>query len=364
MSFKKLIVIFSSILLLVLASKLSAVNPNPSATVSVTPGTSSQLTVVPGHTGNNWVYSYTIYDGGSVIDTLPIVVCVTEQNDNAWVSFDIGFSSGGGNLSSTQVTAPGDLTFSYVSSTALPGCQTAYMEVSTGTLSLSNPTVSQTFNRNYNVSATNKNPNNMSVGAGGDTPNVKVQVTVLPQTSHISCFITDSDGNFLTTCTGEAVNDSGSTAGRFGIVVNNRKNIQVATNPGQFYYNVLWENTTGSPQTVSVSFARNGVDPQGAQAIHAMAFAPPFSGISADDFDALNEGLPGGSNDLIQNITVPDGWTLWVDYHLEWSGIGTSASGIGASCSLANKPWAVQATVSGAGITSETCTAGAIGYAK
>jgi hypothetical protein len=75
------------------------------------------------------------------------------------------------------------------------------------------------------------------------------------------------------------VTDSGSTNGRFVIVVN-KKNIEVATNPGQFYYNIVWTNSTGFDQVVEVTFARTGVIPNGAQAIHGEVFPDPFTGVT------------------------------------------------------------------------------------
>ena len=145
---------------------------------------------------------------------------------------------------------------------------------------------------------------------------------VKPATSNISCFITDSSGNFLTKCDGSLADQSGSDAGRFAIVAN-KKLIEVSTNPGQFYYNVLYHNSTSAPITVDVTFSRLGVDPKGAQAIHAALFAPPFSGITQDGFNDVNDGIPEGTDDQVQGITIPAGWTLWVDYHLQWTGLGS-----------------------------------------
>lgn len=363
--------IFSLVLLLAAASTTAwGANSPASVTVSITAQQSSDLNANPSNVGNNWVYSYTIYDGQSVTDTLPVQYCVTAQDvsDNLWSSFDLHFGPNGqgGNLSDAQVTAPADKTFNFVDANTLPSCQTVYVYVDTGTLSLSNPAVAQNFDKNFNIAAINLVPNNHFNVSLNQTPdNLKVQITVLPLAgSHVSCFITDSSGNFLTDCSGQDVSASGSLDGRFAIVVNNKKAIQVATNPGQFYYNFLWQNTTGASQTVTVSFARTGVNPQGAQAIHALAFAPPFSGISVDDFNAVNEGLPGGSDDLIENIIVPDGWTLWVDYHLEWSGIGGSSTGVPSTCGGVGASWTVTGTVSGTGVSTESCTAGASGYKK
>ncbi|HEX9080744.1 MAG TPA: hypothetical protein VF768_00625, partial [Holophagaceae bacterium] len=137
----------------------------------------------------------------------------------------------------------------------------------------------------------------------------------------------------------------------------------VATNPGQFYFNVLWTNRTGADQVVSVSFARSECVPQGTNAIHAYAFPPPFSGVSQEAFQAVNDGIPGGSDDLIQGIRVPAGWTLWANEHLEWGGIGFPApAGLATSCDSANQVLSVTGTLSGG--VSRTGSAGARGYKK
>lgn len=321
--------------------------------------------VHPSNMGNNWVYGYSITDGGSVSDTLPIQICVTAQN-RTWNSFTLEFgpSGMGGNLTNTQVPKPTDVTFNFVDSDTLPDCQNRNISITTGPLVLTDPNVAETFSKLFNIGVKSNDPNPFTINLGQTSDNIHIFINVLPVGSNISCFITDSSGNFLTNCAGETVDESGSNDGRFAIVANSKKNVAVSTNPGQFYYNVLWKNNTGSSQTVAVSFERNGVNPKGAQAIHAWAFAPPFSGVTVDNFNAVNEGIPGGSDDQIENIVVPNGWTLWVSYHLEWSGLGGPANHIATGCGNASQQFAVTATVSGTGITSESCTAGALGYRK
>jgi hypothetical protein len=222
--------------------------------------------------------------------------------------------------------------------------------------------------KNLNISDVNPQPSTGSSKPAvhwlGSTE-IHIRVLVKSATSNTSCFITDSSGNFLTGCDGVPADTSGSTAGRFAIVAN-KKLIEVSTNPGQFYYNVLYLNPGSAAITVDVSFLRSGVDPHGTQAIHAALFPPPFTGITPDGFDTVNDGIPGGANDSIMGITVPAGWTLWVDYHLDWSGVGSLVpSGCATECPYANQSFSVRGTVADeAGSFTDTCTAGASGYKK
>jgi hypothetical protein len=180
-----------------------------------------------------------------------------------------------------------------------------------------------------------------------------------------SCFLTDSSGLLLADCAGAPVTASGSSDGRFIIVVN-KKNIEVATNPGQFYYNFIWRNAGVVPQTVSVAFSRLGVAPQGAQALHSWVTHRFGGPITTSEFDATNEiGLPSGSDDNVGPVSVPPGDSLIVTYHLEWTGIGGQApSTCATSCATANQIISVTGTVSGPYITTQTCTAEARGYKK
>jgi hypothetical protein len=170
----------------------------------------------------------------------------------------------------------------------------------------------------------------------------------------------------LTDCTGTWVTESGSDDGRFSIVVNNKKNIQVSTNPGQFYYNFVWYNSTGSEQTVNVNFERTGVIPHGAQAIHSAVFNGYLSEVDPADFDEANmNGIPDGTDDEVLGIVVPAGSSLLVTYHLEWADKGQPVPpGIALNCEEADQLVEVIGEVSGTGITTESCTSGALGYKK
>ena len=176
-----------------------------------------------------------------------------------------------------------------------------------------------------------------------------------------TCFITDSSFNFLLDCANAEV--TSGTGGRFTIQVN-KKNIEVATQPGQFYYNLLWTNT-GGDRTVTVVFTRSGVHPHGTQAIHASVF-PSFPVLSFFNFDLVNNDIPSGADDVLDAVFVPAGDTLWVDYHLEWDGLGGPApTDIGLTCATANQTFTVSGTVSntaGGAVLAGPCIAGASGY--
>jgi hypothetical protein len=319
----------------------------PSIAVDVTAQNSSGG-VTPLLTGENWRYAYEITAGGSVTDTLPISICSTSAPNTAGATgyplvLSMGPNGQGGNL--PGVTYPATVTF------AADGCQTINIALSTGDLSSGN------YNKEINIQKGSSTPPNTQVSLNND--NIHIQVKVTEPENPISCFITDSSFNFLAACDGSVV--TSGDGGRFAIVTN-KKGTQVATNPGQFYYNVLWTNTSGSEKTIDVSFARNGVNPQGAQAIHAEVF-PAFPDFSSDNFNSVNDAIPGGSDDAINAIVVPAGWTLWVDYHLEWAALGSNNPISGTSCSSAGSAFSVTATVSD-DQTSSTCGAGASGYKK
>jgi hypothetical protein len=357
---KKTLFLIGLILLLAggqaLAAKTVNIDVNPSASTGG---------VSPDIDGVNAVYNYTLHDGQSVTDTIPVQVCMT-GSPSGWTSIAVTFGNTTGNLNG--VTLPGNQTFS--SSTTVPpdDCRNLNVQVNSGQLSLSNPNVSQNFNANFNLQDTSPNPNtgpNKPQVAFADVKNFQIKVEVLPAVSNVSCFLTDSEGSFLADCNGEFVTDSGSDHGRFAIVAN-KKNIQVSTNPGQFYYNFVWKNTTGSEKTVDVNFDRYGVEPQGAQAIHSAIFNGYLSTVNPPAFDEANSnGIPDGTDDKALGILVPADSSLLVTYHLEWADKGNQLpADCAGACEDANQYFEITGTVSGTGITTESCTSGAYGYKK
>lgn len=352
----------SKLLTLALAlatSALTAAPPDhPTVAIPVVPGTSSPMQVVPvqpATPANSFFYDYTVTDGGSLTDTIPVQITLAGST-GTWSSVSVHFNDPAGDV--PGVTVPAD-------TTVMPGftTTTVYVNLNTGAFSLGDPTVAETFNATINIQSKDKNPNTLSVTNASEFPNIHIRVTVKPAENDTAFFMTDSSGNLLTDCAGAFVTKSGSDGGRFAINVNPRKNIEVSTNPGQFYFNVLWTNHTGVDQVVTVSFARTNCVPQGANAIHAYAFPPAFSGVSQDTFNAVNNGIPGGVDDVIENILVPAGWTLWANEHLEWYGTGLPApADIASTCDTANQVLSVTGTLSGG--VSRTGSAGAKGYKK
>lgn len=345
-----------------------------SVTVGIDAQTSTPGNVTPDKTsgaGTSAFYLYTVNDGGSVVDSIPVEICPASQT-GAWSSFKVHFGSPAGNL--TGVFVPGDVSFSFVDVSTLPGCQTATINLNTGALNLTDPNVAQNFNANINLSLADESPstgpNRLKVSLDGSRE-LHIRVAVMPATSNVSCFLTDSEGLFLTDCAGLLVSDSGSDDGRFRIVAN-KKLIEVATNPGQFYFNFVWRNTTGSARTVSVSFDRTNdageesVLPKGAQALHAAVFNGFLETITTGDFDETNTGgIPEGTDDVVSGITVPANSSLLVTYHLDWAGLGYPVpSGCAGTCEGANQQIKVMGTVTGTDVTTESCTAEAFGYKK
>jgi len=331
--------------------------PPPSATVTVTPQTSNGGTMPTPPGGNPAapvrVYSYTITSGSSLVDSIPVQLCLTGSS-GTWTSFEMQFAPDGpaGNL--PGVTLPADVLFTPAST-----CTTVNISISSGALADLGPGVDYDKNIQVQVDNPSTAPTNLNAMRAGQ---FRIQIRVTVEPPPMVCFVTDSDFNFLFACDGVTEVMSGN-GGRFAIVAN-RRNIEVATNPGQFYFNGLWTNNTGSSQTVSVAFARVGVIPKGAQAIHAGLF-PSFPAFDVTNFVAVNDDIPSASDDTLESVTVPAGWTLWFTYHLEWGGLGSQVpSGCATLCADANQCFSVTATVTGSGISNATCTAGACGYKK
>ena len=329
--------------------EIAGAAPPPSILLEVTAQVSTE-NVTPSNQGNNYRYLYEIQAGDSIVDTLPVEICSesssTAEPDGYPVVLSFGLNGQGGNL--PGVALPANVTF------AGNGCQTANIVVNSGALAEGG------YNKLINIQKASSDPANTSVSFSMST--IHIQVKSTDDASGITCFITDSNFNYLADCDGALVTSGDD--GRFAIVAN-KKGTQVATNPGQFYYNVLWTNSSNDDVVVDVSFNKDGVLAKGAQAIHAEVFPPyPVLAVDRDEFDVVNDGIPGGRNDLISGILVPAGWTLWVDYHLEWAELGLPLNGINDSCAAANGDFSVTATISSGNTILGACSAGASGYKK
>lgn len=355
----------------VVGSVNAAPTPGPSITYEETGMQSTPGGISPSSNNGSYTYQYTISDGDSITDTIQVEFCltnVTQDEERPWQSVTFSFSAPSGGL--PGVSQPANIAFAPdQEGGGLPAvaCKTANISINTGVLTLTDPNVAEEKAANLNVSAAGLpgNPQGTSLSPN-NPPNIHIKVSILPAQSSTSCYITDSSGVLLAKCDGTPVAESGSDEGRFAIVTN-RKEIGVATNPGQFYYNVVWLNSTGAPQVVDVNFQRDGVNHKGAQAIHAAVFEPVFGGVTPDAFELVNGEIPGGSDDTIAGIEVPAGWTLWVNYHLDWDGLGKPLPlNCTGDCEWANpsgQGFTVSATITG-GSVSEVCESGAWGYKK
>jgi len=322
--------------------------PPTNVTVTVTPQNSTGG-VIPTLNGQNYFYDYEIAAGLQIEDSLPIQICaaITQAGDGLGFPFDIKFGPNGAGGNLPGVTKPATITFN------LAGCQTVYIAIDTDALAAGN------YNEHITI-ADDDAPSRTTVNVDNKNVHIRAKLTAAKATT---CFFTDSEFEFLLDCAGNMVTTG--TDGRFSIVTN-KKGIQVATNPGQFYYNILWTNTTGEDRTIKVNMARAGVRPQGAQAIHAKVF-PSFPVVDATAFAAVNDAIPSGADDNLENVVVPNGWTVWVSYHVEWATLGSLISATSATtCSEANQTFAVLGTVREAVTNTPlgSCSAGAAGYRK
>ncbi len=330
-------------------------------TIDVNPGTSTGGVnySTPG-ASDQAIYNYTINDGQAVNDTLPVQICMTAYQ-TGWTS--IAFTFGTPSAGLPGVTPSVNQTFT---PSTTPDCRAGSVVIASGPLTSGPTGTTYTSNIIFGdaspVPGTGVNKPQLSFF---DIKKIQIKVNVQPVTSNVNCFLSDSEGNFLTRCDGIPVTDSASDEGRFALVVNKR-GTEVATNPGQFYYNLVWWNKTGAQQTVDVDIGRDGVVPHGQQALHAATFNGYLNPLTPFEFAQANaNGIPEGHDDSVVGIEVPAGASLLVTYHLEWAGLGqpvpNDCAGI---CGDANQFMGVVGVVSGVGIPEEECGVSALGYRK
>ena len=339
--------------------------------------TSGAGPLIPTPPGKTYEYFFSKTYSGSLTETIPVEIClVSVSNANGWTWDDTvevqaptpgvpGVSVSPTSWAFDENSAVRNAS-TYPNAGDDPACQAGTVTIDTGALTpIGSLPQTLTSNIHFKMSGTGSS-NNPDPGKGKtlstlDDPNsIKIKVEVTEATSRVSCYITDSEGDVLQKCNGELANQSGEVDGTFAIVAN-KKGKAVATNPGQFYYNLLWKNDTGSAQTISVSIAKTGLDPHGAQAVHWLLI-PTSSGVDLDDFDAVNMGNPAGTSGQIDSIVVPNGDTLYVTYHLEWSGVGANAPACGACGNALNVPVTVTGMITGSFGSPEVCTSGALGF--
>jgi hypothetical protein len=297
---------------------------------------------VPGNSPRQWFYAFCLPTGGSLNQTFPLQFQLNDANGTSGESASVSFNAVGSLSGST--TPPAGFN---ISDNSTP--QNTSFTVATGSLA------DGQYSVNLQISAT---PNN-KVSFSHDTIHIQVTVGSGCIDSKPSCFFTSSEFDLLTDCSGAYV--TGNSGGTFQIVAPKGK--INATNPGQFYYNMIWTNQ-GDTQAVTIDFSATNLNPQGANAVHALVFDSSGFTTDASNFDMVNgDGTPCGPSGPC-TISVGAGKTLWVTWHLQYAGIGGSSSGISYSC-----PGNVEISATGTlkdslGNTIGSCTATATGYLK
>jgi hypothetical protein len=349
--------ILTCALLCIAATSAFAVAPaKDNITVTALPSLSGVVPTNPPLFPHNWFYVICVPSGGSLQDTLNINFANTDGNGAPGPQGTISFNAVGNPELTSGITVPDSFCMIDDGSTC-PNNTTINVPISTGVLT------DGTYNANLQISVVPQNGFTLSHGT------IHIQVTVGGACSSpgVTCFFTDSNFQDLTDCSGAFI--TGNTGGRFRIVTDTRGKA-TATNPGQFYYNMLWSNTTGIDQVVTVNLTANNLIPSNtdsllhpiAQAAHAYFFdtLTGFTDPYADWQFVNTQGQPCGPSGPC-TITVPAGDTLFVTWHLVYSHLRQPTIGVGVGCANANAAISATGEVMGTGID-DTCTADALGY--
>ena len=297
---------------------------------------------VPGNATKQWFYSFCLPSGSSLNQTFPLKLQLNNSNGTTGESASISFNANG-SLSGVTVVPN---TFSTSDNGV---AQAQNITLATG------PLADGTHSVNVQISA---DPSS-KVASSHNTIHIQVVVGSGCADSRPHCFLTSSEFDLLTDCAGAYV--GGNSGGTFEIIAP-RGRVQ-ATNPGQFYYNMIWTNQ-GATQPITIELLANNLNSHGANAVHALVFDSTGFVNDASNFDMVNQdGTPCGPNGPC-TINVPAGKTLWVTWHLQFSGIGGSSTGMSNVC-----PGNVTISASGSlkdstGSIIGTCTASANGYLK
>ncbi len=368
----KLVLLASVIVVGLMGMGVSAWAAAPKDALAFTPQTSNN-DVTPTYDGvkNQWFYAYCLPSGSSLSDTFTVNFTVT--NNSALVPDKVPSATFTitGNVAGDPAIGNG-ISFSpasvSITDTGDGGSESQTVTISTGSLA------DGTYNVNIVYGADPANEIQLS------TNTIHITVAVGGACNPGSCLLTDSNFLPLTDCSGANVN--ANTGGTFAIVQNNKGKV-VSTNPGQFYYNLFWTNTSGIQQTVTIFLNATNLVPQGANSIHAFTFNSTGFTQNLTNFDMVNTlGQPCGQNGPC-TITVNSGDTLWVTWHLAYQWIGSVASTLNLpSFGILCPAGSTSATCSGYGAISatgsvyagnlsspsgtplNTCTASACGYLK
>lgn len=338
----------ATIVLGVRATMSAAGAPPPSKdTFSMTALTSSNG-VVPTSNGNpsEWFYAYCTSASTPVIDTLHTSQVVTNTNGVTPQSYTVTYSGVGGLLSAFTLPSPASFSMSDNGAAVMKD-----IGLNTGILAPG------TYAGQIQIDAT---------PASGIQPShttVHVQVTVGDGCGggSSSCFFTDSDYNLLHDCAGAEV--TGNSGGTFQIVANGKK--ITATNPGQFYYNMIWTNP-GATQDVQINLNASNLTPMGANSVHAYVFDTAGFSANLTSWELVNSnGTPCGPSGPC-TVNVPLGKTLWVTWHLEYAKIGQPPTGLSSDCATSTEMVGAACQLSDPdnGTVLAQCQATAKGYLK
>jgi hypothetical protein len=367
MRFKKFVVVLGSILILGVVSRMFLAVP-PKDNMTVTAGNSQLSNIqpfVPGQAQNQWFYNYTcIESGNSISDTLPISLTLDNaRGDSTPVVAAVSFSANG------NPTLAGAISFSPtppVDVTAGGSTVTEDIVISTGTLSAG------TYDVNVQISTDQPS----KVTLNHDVIHIRITVADNCAAPPPACFITDSSFNPLLDCSGNPIALESGYGGTFQINFN-AHNVIVATNPGQFYYNLIWTNNTGEDHNVTLTMSKSDdtLVTTGTNALHAAVFQSsdidPTQPL-VSQFNAVNtDGTPcgtgtTGSTTCKSVVTVANGQTIWVTWHLAYAKIGQNISNVSPGACPGTEEISATCIVSDTDTTDQltTCTAQATGYLK
>jgi hypothetical protein len=338
---------------LTIGSIVRAVPPSSKDTLTVT-GLDALNAGTPDHTGSVYTYAYCLPSGSTVLDTIPVRFVITNGNT----------AGGSYSLSITKTPAVSGLDLSDVTGvTVLDDGVAVQRNIVLSVSGLADGTYEYVLL---------VGPSSYSSALSGLDTSIHIQITIGgacdPAPSGPDCLLTSSTFAPLTDCAGNEVKSN--TGGTFAIVTN-AKNKIVSTNPGSFYYNLIWKNNTGSDKVVQIGFDPTNLIPQGANAIHAYTFNGSGFTKSATNFDLVNQdGTPCGTLGPC-TILVADGDVLWATWHGQYGEITkavtdqlsacaetcTSTSSISVTGTLTDVTTSLHTSIG-------SCTASACGYVK
>jgi hypothetical protein len=346
------------------ASGTLARGPHQADTLEITPMTSAGgvSPTVPGNAPDQWFYAYALASGSSLNDSLPVQFVLGDTNGKPGdtVTVDVKIVGTPGLADAVSASS-----FS-IADNGLPVTQSVV--INTQTL----PDGVYSANLQFSTSAKQAKPSRANihimvmVGSGSSQTDSDSEGTDLkppagpPIPLGSLCFFTDGGLNPLSDCSGTPVTTS--SGGTFVIIANPKGKV-VATNPEQFYYNVVWSNP-GPDTSVEIDLSSSGLEPMGKNSVHALTFNSTAFTQDASSFDMVNHnGAPCGPAGPC-TILVHAGDTLWASWHLEYSKTGTPASQISNTCP-GNAGVSATATLKDdSGNTLATGTATASGYLK